>query len=360
MAIENSNKMGETSYGFKERFSRAPNCQTEAVGETRRAMALTFRRKEPWGELAYDPSSHHFLLNKKDKQDFVPYSDNPVVLNVDLTMNCNMDCLHCVTKDFIQAEDLVVSKELLDWINESPFLTIVITGGEPLLPEYEDRLITLLKEIRKKGLVVDTNGTVFPSPSVLKAILDSNALVRISWDAGRPQTEIRLRHVKPDIGPNWETNNRYFLKKIDTIARLRSAGVNVAVQSVIHKLNYDRIADLIPKLRELSINRWYIQRFIPSHKATTSTYKIEYPEYERTIEKLTRKCEETGIECISKKDRRHNCVILLVGKGTLYTQSELPGKKLKIGTIYDQEIRYFEYVSLADHAERYYGLTKRT
>lgn len=315
---------------------------------------MSIERIERWGKIAYDTSKHSFSLLHADCKDAIPYAQQPVVLNVDLTMNCNMDCSHCVTKDFGQAQDLVISKKLIDWINKSPFMAVVITGGEPLLPECENQLMTLLRETRNKGLIVDTNGTIFPSHSVIETILDTNALVRISWDSTRPYDETYFRHAKPNTKSNRGKNLEYYYKKIGMIKDLHSVGVNVAVQSVVQKKNLYSITSMPEVLRELCIHKWYIQRFIPSHKAIGKNLEVSNVEYDQTIAKLKKICQGLNIECIAKKDRRHNCVILLVGDGLLYTQGEKPGQKLLIGRI-DSDVRYFEYISSADHAERYYG-----
>ena len=316
---------------------------------------MIIERKESWGNLKYDTSQHRFSCVQTNGKDAIPYAQEPVVLNVDLTMKCNMDCMHCVTKDFDQAEDLVISKKLVGWINTEPFMVVVITGGEPFLPEYENRLIRLLRETRNKGLVVDTNGTILPSHSLIEAIRETNTLVRISWDSTRPSDETYFRHVKPDTKRNHDINLEYYYRKIDVTQLLCSAGVNVAVQSVVQKRNLDSIIDMPAVLRKFSIKQWYIQRFIPSHKATGENFEVSNLKYGRVIAKLTKRCQEANIECITKKDRRHNCVVLLVGDGILYTQGEKPRQKLWLGTI-DDDIRYFEYVSSADHAERYYGV----
>jgi MoaA/NifB/PqqE/SkfB family radical SAM enzyme len=315
---------------------------------------MIIERKEAWGKLSYDTSQHRFSYTQINGKDAIPYAQLPVVLNVDLTMKCNMDCWHCVAKDFDQAVDLVISTKLVNWINRSPFMVVVITGGEPLLPEYENQLITLLREIRNKGLIVDTNGTILPSPSVIKTILDTGALVRISWDAARPQDEAYFRRVKSNTKPDDEINTENYYRKRDMIPRLRSLGVNVAVQSVVHRENLTSILNMPAKLREFSVNQWYIQRFIPSYKATRESLEVSDDVYDQVTAELTELCHEANIECITKKDRRHNSVFLLVGDGLLYTQGQKPRQKIPIGTI-DSEIRYFDYVSSADHAERYYG-----
>jgi MoaA/NifB/PqqE/SkfB family radical SAM enzyme len=315
---------------------------------------MIVERKESWGKLVYDTSLHRFSYIHTDEKDAIPYAEQPVVLNVDLTMKCNMSCLHCVAKDFDKIEDLVVSRKLLDWIHKSPFMVVVVTGGEPLLPEFESDLITLLRGTRDKGLIVDTNGTILPSDSLVDAMIDTNTMIRVSWDSTRSYDETYFRRVRLDRRSNESANLEYYHKKLEIIRRLQESGVHIAVQSVVHKRNMISILDMPKALHELSINQWYLQRFIPSYKAIDESYEVSHDDYERICRKLTRKCRGMGIDCITKKDRRHNCVVLLVGNGLLYTQGEKPREKILLGTI-DDEIKFFEYVSSADHAERYYG-----
>jgi len=314
---------------------------------------LIIERTETWGKIKYDTSQHRFSYVNNNRPNAVAYARLPVLLNVDVTMRCNMNCLHCLAKDFNKKEDLEISNKLLDWINESPFMVIVLTGGEPLLPEYETKVLTLLRKIHNKGLIIDTNGTFFPSFTLLKTILEKNVLIRVSWDSVRPQDEIYLRRVKPNAKLNDRINLEYYYRKLNILERLENAGIKVAVQSVIHKWNMQSIENMPKALHAFSICQWYLQRFIPSFNYSDWKYEVSKSKYNEITTKLSKICHEYNITCVTKKDRRHNCVFLLIGKGVLYTQSENPGQKIRLGTI-DSEISWFDYVSSADHMERYY------
>jgi len=186
---------------------------------------LIIERTETWGKIKYDTSQHRFSYVNNNRPNAVAYARLPVLLNVDVTMRCNMNCLHCLAKDFNKKEDLEISNKLLDWINESPFMVIVLTGGEPLLPEYETKVLTLLRKIHNKGLIIDTNGTFFPSFTLLKTILEKNVLIRVSWDSVRPQDEIYLRRVKPNAKLNDRINLEYYYRKLNILERLENAGI---------------------------------------------------------------------------------------------------------------------------------------
>lgn len=60
---------------------------------------MLIRREETWGQLVYDTQEHRFFCVSNLKAKKVPYITKPIVLNCDLTFECNMDCLYCVAKD---------------------------------------------------------------------------------------------------------------------------------------------------------------------------------------------------------------------------------------------------------------------
>ena len=316
---------------------------------------MKIERSEVWGDLIYDTTDHTFSRVEKNGSGSIPYTNNPILLNIDLTLNCNMNCMHCVAKDFINVGDLEITDKMLRRINESKFMVIVITGGEPLLHEYENNLLKLLQGIEGKGLIIDTNGTIQPSKKVVDTILNTDTLVRVSWDAIRPQDETYFRKAKSHAKVMTDLDKEYYYSKFKTIDILRSEGVKVAAQSVIHKHNIDTIIDMPEKITDLKIKKWYIQRYIPAHLvAGNRTLDISTNDYENKISELIKKCSQMNIECIAKKDRRHNSVFLLVGDGDLYTQGELPGMKIRLGKI-ETDMSYFLYVSSSDHSERYYA-----
>lgn len=317
---------------------------------------MIIRREEPWGEILYDTVKHRFSTHNNLDIDVVPYSKEPVLLNIDLTLKCNMDCPHCVAKDFDELVDLHVTDELINWINDSPFLVIVITGGEPLLPEFEENLIILLRKIKKKGLIIDTNGTIIPSKSVVNAIKETNTLVRISMDSVSADIEGKYRKYNASLKSVAPENVAYYNKKFDLIDFFKKEKILFAIQTVLSESNKNEIELMVDKFLSVhSIRKWYIQKFIPAHKCISENLALSKEEYNIKTKKLKTQCKKHDIECITKKDLRHNCVFLLVGNGTLYTQSQEPGKKIPIATIYDKEIEYFDFVSAGDHAERYYG-----
>lgn len=314
---------------------------------------LILSRKESWGKLEYNMMNQTFNIEKKDGErgSITPYVSNPIVLNIDLTFNCNMNCLHCLAEDMKNhtSDDLNVTNKLIDWINNSPFFLIVITGGEPLLHEKEKILYQLLSQINNKGIIVDTNGTIRPSEKIVNVLRDKKVLIRISQDSVRPQDEVFFRR----IGKKQEKNMNIYFEKLKNIEWFKLNGLSIAIQSVLHKRNKISIFNMLEYLVKMSIDKWYIQRFIPSHKAKEEK-SLMLEEYEKIFKKLKKMCDKKGIVCFPKRDQRNNCVFLLVGDGEIYTQGEKPGEKIFLGDI-RHDLDYFSYVSSPDHSLRYYG-----
>ena len=58
------------------------------------AMNKIIKRNEEWGFIKYDLIKHNFYYERNKKDNIVPYTQRPVLLNLDLTLKCNMNCIH--------------------------------------------------------------------------------------------------------------------------------------------------------------------------------------------------------------------------------------------------------------------------
>ncbi len=323
---------------------------------------MIISRKESWGSIKYDTKLHEFIINNKSSNKGIPYVLRPLVLNVDLTFKCNMACIHCVARDMEnqlsngEDADLKITSKLISSINKSPFMVVVITGGEALLKGYEKSLIKLIAGLKKKAIIIDTNGTITPSKELLELFIKKDIMVRVSWDSPNPREEADLRKYPKNLYVN---NEEYLNMKVKLIKHLIKSGVEVAIQSVLHGKNYrDNNFYMLPhKLKFLGINKWYIQRYIPTIcNKNDEKYRLSIIKYEESISKLESIATGLGIRCYTKKDRRHNSVFLLVKAGDIYTQSdEKTGGKILLGNINDIDAMdsYFNYVSASDHTDRY-------
>lgn len=326
---------------------------------------MLITRKEAWGTISYDTDTHLFSYEESAPMPCGPYCSAPVLVNAVVTHDCNMRCRHCVAADYgvKQKRDLAVTPELLSWLNEQPFLVVVVTGGEPLLPLHEERLLALLQGVKRKGLVVDTNGSVWPSARVLAVMRKKGVMVRVSLDSTLPKQDTYLRHERPSASKD-EKRAEYELRLTHT-ASFVDAGITTGVQSVVYRTSHvsgedQGLHDMPVLLEDLGVTHWHLQRLIPSNlfKQPGPDFSLSTEKYEGLASRLAAEAAQHGIHCMGKRDKRHNSVFLLLGDGELYTQGSLPGQKVHLGSIrrgMREPAQAFGYVSAADHAARYYA-----
>jgi MoaA/NifB/PqqE/SkfB family radical SAM enzyme len=322
-------------------------------------MESLIHRTESWGTISYDLNRSQFFYKTNLEIEEQPYISLPIVLNCYLTYECNLKCIHCVAEDLfsVNKNKLLISESLIKSINESPFMVIVITGGEPLLKQNEEALIKLINGIHNKGIIIDTNGTIFPSKQLLELCIEKNILLRISMDSCRYQEEIYLRR----LSGNKNINRDLYEKKINNILLLKSHNLNISIQTVLYKKNKNSIIQLISFLSANEIRSWYIQRLIPTKKLESNIKSIsndnlslKSDEYEKIITDLEIHCMKYNIRIVAKKDKRHNCVFLMVNSGLVYTSSEEGNSRIELGKL-NSINNFFEFVSASDHASRYYS-----
>jgi len=209
---------------------------------------MILSRLEFWGRIKYDTASQEFTYTQNKAFTEFPYVRKPVVLNCDLTLDCNMRCRHCVAHDMRRycSANLEVSPHLIEKINKSPFMTIVITGGEPLLTEFEEPLVRLISGLKRKGIMVDTNGCIKPSDRVLRTFINKRVLLRVSLDSLRMRDEVKLRMKRECRYPwNDRVTRLAYENKCSLIPKLVNFGINVGIQTVLHKRNFVSILDII-------------------------------------------------------------------------------------------------------------------
>lgn len=124
----------------------------------------------------------------------------PLVIDFDVTTNCNLKCRHCISKDLLHKKEFSKEK-LLSLANEFIEIgvkSIILTGGgEPLLnSNISDFILALKQGGIKIGLV--SNGILLSKYIETLKLLD---WIRISVDAASDSTyyNLKLVHKFDDI-----------------------------------------------------------------------------------------------------------------------------------------------------------------
>jgi 7-carboxy-7-deazaguanine synthase len=90
-----------------------------------------------------------------------PYQGKPVYLI--RFSRCNLDCAYCDTPYKDEVNESPAPAELSRRIRERtdgfPGLKVLLTGGEPLLPERRDMVLDIMRSLPHVDFLVETNGS---------------------------------------------------------------------------------------------------------------------------------------------------------------------------------------------------------
>ena len=188
-----------------------------------------------------------------EKSSLLDYPDK--VSAVIFTYGCNLRCPYChnpelVIEDFDKSRE-ITQKYLFEFLKNrvGKLDAVVITGGEPLIYDDLDKLISKIKNL---GYLVklDTNGFY---PEKLKKLLKQNLLDYIAMDVKYPKSDYLKISGKKTA----------YDKISKSIELIKNSGVDYEFRTTyIKKFHNYRSAEKIGKMIEGS-KRYYIQNFRP-------------------------------------------------------------------------------------------------
>ena len=175
---------------------------------------------------------------------YIPYS-----ALYELTLKCNMRCIHCGSsagdqrlKELKTDEWLKLSKDLADM--GCKYITLL--GGEPFLRKdwYE-----IAKGIRDYGLklTIISNGMLIDEKMISKFRDLDLYTIAISLDGGKAESHDKIRQIKGS-----------FKKCEEILTMLKDAGINTSVITTLNKINFEEL----PIMRDFLLGRgiaWQLQ-----------------------------------------------------------------------------------------------------
>lgn len=214
------------------------------------------------------------LLSKDYYEDNLKL-DTPIKIQWKITNKCNLKCKHCYLGK-LDGFELPFEKadEIADTIINSNVMEVTISGGECLTYKGIEKII---KKFLINGIKVD----VFTNALLLKNVLDkidsdilnkSTLLFYVSVD-GLKSSHEQIR------GKNT------FDKTIENIKYAIEKGYPVVTNTVINKINYCDIMDMIVLLKRMGVKDVQLSNLIVQGSADNSM-KISLPEQMVLKEKI--------------------------------------------------------------------------
>ena len=209
----------------------------------------------------------------------------PIYLEISSSGACNHRCRFC-SLDFMGYQkrflDTGILKAKLGGLARIGVKSIMYAGdGEPLMHEDMPELTVATKEA---GIDVafTTNG-VFLTPERAGVMLPHTSWIKISFNAGRPETYAKVHGARPD-------DYRQVLDNAAAAARLREktgGGCTLGFQMVLLPENRDEAVHLAETVRDLGADYLVIKPHSTHRKSGKTAYKdLTYGDNQKLAEEL--------------------------------------------------------------------------
>lgn len=178
---------------------------------------------------------------------------NPIMTVWEVTLKCNLKCLHCGSSAGVKNSNELTTKESLKVckeLSEIGFKGISLMGGELFLREDWE---VISKEIKDRGMTLSiiTNGFFHPNKIIPRLSKLKTDYVMVGLDGGSAIIHDKIRGVKGS-----------FKKAISFIKETKEANIPIGIITSFHKLNFYELR----KIYNFVINKeidWQIQMALP-------------------------------------------------------------------------------------------------
>jgi radical SAM protein with 4Fe4S-binding SPASM domain len=172
---------------------------------------------------------------------------------LEITLKCNMKCIHCGSSAGYQRKNELTTDEWIDVCKQLADLgckRIALLGGEPFLRKDWYKISQKIRDLNIK-LIIVSNGQSITIDIINKLQKLEPYTINISIDGATPKTHDYIRGVKGS-----------FIKCKKALENLREANIPTTVITTVHKNNIKEL----PAMRDFLLNTgtaWQLQPSAP-------------------------------------------------------------------------------------------------
>lgn len=264
---------------------------------------------------------------------------------------CNLKCVHCYTGS-IQNEELrpnYSEKEIKLMAKNvgsvNPEL-VVISGGEPLIDKDLPVFLREARKIASDDLWLCSNG-----------MLISDKSVESLKKSGVSGMTLSLRHPDPLKEAEISQNDEVYKRVLLAVKKLKHAGIRVALEMTIMKLNYDSIDKFINLCIDNKIDTISFKRFRPIGRGKQNDLALSKAEQKQVLRHIFLKAKDHPELNIKVHDPLYSLEIDEYIKN--HKKNDLPGYMRSFSYVKGSDAPNFDCCSSVkldnNEPERYWG-----
>jgi MoaA/NifB/PqqE/SkfB family radical SAM enzyme len=228
--------------------------------------------------------SHKLMYHVQRVSDWLDHKPiYPIYIEISPAGICNHRCIFC-SEDFMGYEkrylDTAVLKERLQEMGRLGVKSIMYAGeGEPFLhKDFAD----LVVHTKKSGIdiAITTNG-VLMKPAVSDKILDVTEWIKVSCNAGTPETYSKIHQTKPGDFDRVMANLEYAVNAKNT----RGLRCTLGMQILLLPENDTEVELLAKTAKDIGLDYLVVKPYT-HHAQNIHKYEIEYNRYRHLADRL--------------------------------------------------------------------------
>ena len=255
---------------------------------------------------------------------------------IELTNDCNLNCVHCYNDSGHKREDELTLEEiyqLIDEIKRLGVLKINLSGGEPLMHPHFFEIAHYIRD-SSLGLDLFTNGTLV-TRRVAEKLKALNVL----------KVSVSLDSVTPEIHDVFRGKKGAWKRTIKGIQNLKTEGITIKVAVSLSQLNLEEVVPLLEFFQKEGLHEYKFMPVFATGRKPPLEVGISPGDFEKASRTLFVWKKNHNIESQSfiKREGMLNCGI---GCSSLVIKSNgdvVPcpafGRKAVLGTIRDQSLK---------------------